>query len=347
MRFVVAGAVFTALVACTGGGSPSSSSSGGACVPGDQKACACAGGTQGVQACKADGSGYEVCGQCGGGTSSSGGISGDTACTDVATAVCTRIAACSNYWLKAAYGDHAACVARARLAFSCPGVFSLDGATATPTQFEACATALQSTTCQDLIVAKWPTACQLAGTRPNGSGCGMAMQCQSGACNTTTASQCGTCAAMPQAGDTCTTDECDGGLTCVNGVCARYGSAGDTCDANHPCNPFLTCRSGTCGTPLAGGATCDPQASQCDAYGASLFCNAQRLCQVIDVVGAGSQCGYAAGATCTAMGTCRNGLCVSAAADGAACDVTNGPQCLWPATCAQGLCHLTDPAGCN
>src|SRR5260370_27034986 len=38
---------------------------GGACVPGDQKACACLGGGQGIQVCNPSGTGYEPCSGCG------------------------------------------------------------------------------------------------------------------------------------------------------------------------------------------------------------------------------------------------------------------------------------------
>jgi hypothetical protein len=63
--------LFALVVGCS-----EDSSSGGTCVPGEQKSCPCAGSGSGAQTCNKDGTGFDACFGCGTGGSAGGGGSG-------------------------------------------------------------------------------------------------------------------------------------------------------------------------------------------------------------------------------------------------------------------------------
>jgi hypothetical protein len=288
-------------------------------------------------------------------------VTGDQACTDYATALCTKIGACSPV-LQLVYGDVATCTSR--VALTCSLTLGLPGSPSLPGPLEACSASLANVTCDDLLSGNTPAGCMVMGSETDGLACADDAQCASGRCVKPVAGGCGTCGTPPGAGASCATSACAPGLECGKSskICVARAKLGDSCNADRPCLPSLACMgvngSGTCVTPIAAGGKCDPAQKDfagCDsshAYYCSGFTN---TCQLYNFAQAGEACGLVNGATlCAKSGVCTPndagafmGTCVAAAADGTACDANVGPNCLPPAFCYQGFCRLPSPGSCK
>jgi hypothetical protein len=294
-------------------------------------------------------------------------LTADQACSDVAASRCSKLSSCSATDLERRWGDFATCSTREKLA--CMQSLAAHATAATPTTTETCSTALEQSTCVAFLSGvSPPTQCfAQKGVAANGAACAFSAQCSSGFCALTADSLCGTCAAMPAAGDSCATTGCGPTLSCVKAtmLCQAPVASGGACDKTLPCGTGLSCVGSTMtamGTCMADvttvGATCDPQRKTgptCDA-GSGLACNTMtKMCVMQPDATAGMPCGLinnvetrcAAGATCETPTGQTAGTCVAPAADGAACDATNGPDCLFPAKCVAGTCQLPGSMTCG
>lgn len=268
----------------------------------------------------------------GGGNGDSGAVSADAAkaCADAADAFCNQVQTCSPFGMQATFGDVATC--KTRFALGCTQTFSFPGTSATPAGTEACAKALPSISCDDLIAGNLGGDCATKpGTVANGGACGDDAQCTSTFCARAPDSQCGTCSDVSTAGGACTNGACSAGLTCPKG-----GS--------------------TCQKPVAGqiDAACQSQAD-CDlAHGVGCNTNDNK-CLKLEISSDGS-CGAdsitpSKFTVCPANGSCDallGGSCHAAAADGASCSTGDtGPTCMSPAKCVSGKCTLPDANACH
>jgi hypothetical protein len=294
-------------------------------------------------------------------TTSGGNVTAQQACTDLAGALCDKIASCSPFGFQVLYADAATCKSRGPL--TCASGLMANGAKATPADLEACKQGYVDAKCEDLIAGNQPAPCQLQGTLAAGSACGENLQC-AGAntyCNIAANQTCGVCAARPAAGATCSqSSDCQTGLVCgmgtgqTMGACVTPGAAGAACDAPHPCQVSLRCVGGTCSPPAAAGAACDVNAQNCDSI-KGLYCTTSKVCATIPTANAGGACGVTGttftvctgGASCKLPANSLSGTCEALAADGAMCDATNGPQCTSPAVCTNGACKVPDPSACH
>ena len=294
-------------------------------------------------------------------------LTADQACSDVAASRCSKLSTCSATDLERRWGDFATCDTREKLA--CMQGLAAHATAATPTSTETCSTALEASTCDAFLSGVTPPAECLAqkGTAMLGAACAFSAQCSSGFCALASDALCGTCAAMPVAGDSCATTGCGPELSCVKAtmLCQAPVAGGGACDRTLPCGTGLSCvgstmtTMGTCMADVTSvGATCDPlrkTGPTCDA-GSGLACNTMtKQCVMQPDAAAGMPCGLisnvetrcAAGATCEVPTGATAGTCVAPAADGAACDATNGPECLFPAKCVAGTCQLPGSATCT
>ncbi len=315
-----------------------------------------------------------ICAACG--SSSSHSVDAPTltaaqACADLAHAVCSKRASCTNdFAITKNYTDEATC--ESRTAIPCVSDLGAMGNAATPAQREACAQDYGSadSTCVALFDNDPTPACTPpAGTVAMGGACGVPAQCASAYCAIPHDQLCGTCQPLPAVGASCMFDsDCGRDLACAipntatTGTCAAYVAASGAClTGKNPCQAGLSCVGEvpammTMGTCMAEVATvdgaCDGSRKTMPACAAQsgLACiptaagSAVGTCQAIMLVAASATCGQigtpvtavadcGAGGMCVKAGASRTGTCVAAAADGAACDSANGPPCLAPAKC--------------
>jgi hypothetical protein len=303
-------------------------------------------------------------------SSSSGGsadggttVSAAQAASDGASAFCARAQACAPAYVQLEWGDVATC--STRFGAQLVGTLASTGTSDTPSQIEACAKALPTISCDDLLGNSTPAPCRaMPGSLANGAVCGDDSQCSGGHCKVPSQQTCGVCTTFAAAGASCTLDgDCDNGLTCFGGTCVTPVASGGACDTtSHPCLPTLACNAGTCGTPGAAGASCDPTATDtCDNLH-GVFCDgATSKCVTAAFAQTGAPCGYVSGtlticlagpgnaeAECKGLSaTSPTGTCQAPAADGASCNATTGPFCLAPSVCVNGACQLDDPSACH
>lgn len=299
-------------------------------------------------------------------------IGADQACTDFATAQCSKLDQCIVNGSTSRYGGVAVCQARQKQ--TCLARLSAPGTGNNPTDVELCAQQLPTVACTDFDLGNVPECLAKVGTRANGEPCAFPGQCQSSNCALVAGTTCGTCTAPNTAGDSCATTSCSHGFVCVKATqqCQPRATLAGVCDADHPCGAGLSCviasgaQSGTCeaaGTSV--GTPCDPQrqsAASCDPN-LGLFCHgATNTCAAVSYTLAGGQCGFVTPIVidCTNDATCFGaqgqtpGMCAANAADGAPCDSEAGPSCLPPAQCVPasagataGNCQLPDAARCG
>ncbi len=300
------------------------------------------------------------------------GVSADQACTDFAAAQCAKLDQCVVNGTTGRYGGVSICQSRQKQ--TCLARLNAPGTGNSPTDVELCAQQLPTASCGDFDLGNVPDCMAKVGTRVNGQPCAFPGQCQSSSCAVVNGTNCGTCTAPNQAGDSCATTSCSHGFVCVKStqLCQPRGASSATCDADHPCGSGLSCviaqgaQSGTCETAGASvGTPCDPARkteASCD-QNAGLYCDGTtRSCLAVSYGVAGSQCGFVSPivVNCTNAATCFGaqgqtpGMCLANAADGAACDTQAGPSCLPPAQCVTGsptvtagTCQLPDPAVCG
>jgi len=270
--------------------------------------------------------------------------------SDIASAICNKLNACSPLLIKASFGDLATCATREAISFA--NVLAANGTGWTPAGAESCSQALANASCSDLLGGHGapPAACQPVGHLAQGAACGDDTQCQSSYCNIA-AGNCGACGAPPAAAAACMDDsQCPRGAVCsTSGACVKPAAVGATCGNTQPCQTTLVCKAGVCAARDGAGASCTLTAGStdsCDNLGGA-FCNGM-TCVIVGFAESGQPCGAVNGGltACSAGGKCTNGTCQAPPADGAACD-PNGPSCMSPAGCQNGVCIISNPGSCH
>jgi len=290
------------------------------------------------------------------------GVSADSACQAVAMARCTQRSMCSalpratdpGASLIRTYGDMTTCVSREALA--CRNGLAAPSTGNSPALVEKCVAAFPTYSCQDFFDTNPPADCVATGKLANAKACNFNGQCQSGYCQGTKNSMCGTCADPPAAGADCSTSTCWHNQRCVaqDQTCESVVSMNGACDATHPCDNGLACvgdtstTMGACqpaGTTV--GAACGGTMAGCDNT-IGLYCagaTGAKTCAAITFADDGKACGLMsdgtrvacrAGECYTATGVAGNGDMGTCKADvdaPKACDTTLGPRCLSPARC--------------
>ncbi len=306
--------------------------------------------------------------------SGSGSGSGGDACATLAAARCTQLMTCSPADLTRRFGTLTECEARDTL--GCVDALAAPGTAASPAFELACSAAVAAQSCADFDARVTPTGCAI----PAGTGsdaCSFSAQCDTAFCGLARDAVCGTCAPVPQVGDSCATTGCGQTLVCAaaTSLCQAPLAAGGACSRALPCNVGLTCVGAVAASQTPGvctaevttaGAACDAKhktGADCSAT-AGLTCDTATLtCATQPLAGAGSACGVSAGidtkcsgaATCVGAGSGSGsgsgsgtlGTCVAPAADGAPCDDVAGPTCLTPARCVGGTCTLPGAETCS
>jgi hypothetical protein len=295
-------------------------------------------------------------------TPTDGGKTVAQACSDYAYAYCSHLQMCSPTAVELRYIDIATCVSAYDAL--CTAGQSAPDTGATPASSEACVAALPNWPCADFLnTQNIPPDCQVAkGARANGAPCAVRQQCQTGYCGIVPGSACGTCAPVPQVGDSCTAQQCPPGLTCAGAgqTCVGFAQVGASCGAIQPCAAGLTCVGATAtasGICQAGvqtqGSACVFQGAGCDVFSA-LACNAQSgTCATAQLSAPGQACGQVDNqlAYCIA-GTCVRGQCVGFAPVGGACDADGSASCLDTLRCVQsadasaGVCEVVGATAC-
>lgn len=315
------------------------------------------------------------------GSSNDGGTdasSATQACTDLANAICNKLAQCDAPAVTQIWGSPAACVAAN--ASTCGASLALTNTTDTPSSAEACSAAYGSLSCTNAFDNDPPTACthQTPGPLAVGSTCGTPGQCASGVCQVDTLAGCGKCIAAVAAGAACqTTSDCQSGLVCAAtsataAVCVTPAASGGTCSTKYPIVPCaydLLCNAGTCQAPLAMGSACAPAASLCDATNGFWCSPLSTRCVAILFAATGQPCGYDKTTgdltECSGSGACQNismttglGTCTAPVGSGSMCNAVTGPFCTPPTGCelsgdagadagAMGTCTTFDPSMCH
>jgi hypothetical protein len=223
-----------------------------------------------------------------------------------------RAAACGHF-VEALYGScgpslPAAEWQRRRQAYAddCVARFTMPGNGSTPSSLEACARALEDSSCEKR--SPLPSACDLRGTFVSGVACFTFEQCASGFCAPAMASSgasCGHCTDVIASGDPCPEGGCAPGSVCVGAppdarVCKprRDVGAGQACDESaNRCTPGLHCdASGHCEPALQDGQACSNEGEPpCLSHS---FCSAEGVC----TPGAGE------GDACAGDHSCGQGL---------------------------------------
>jgi hypothetical protein len=283
---------------------------------------------------------------------------------------CAKMAECAPFFLKAAYGDQAACAERAGMA--CTEQSKSRGSGIAPASILACAAALQSATCRDVLANNVP-ACTFHGSYADGEVCGDNAQCTSGFCSHN-GNLCGLCAAKGASGAACpsgSSDECQTGLVCSGGkVCATPAPVGGACDdSTAPCLLGSFCTTAkTCALTVAAGQECP------GAYlnlGDGTICVAKstaakpELAGQIGTAGVGQPCGLSPGdgvpatlcapggvAACTPtagsatlLGIPTRGICAAPVADTGSCTATS--LCQATAQCIGGTGRIPSGRYCE
>lgn len=280
----------------------------------------------------------------------------EQACAELASAYCSKLAACAPILVQVAFGDPTRCATRMQI--ECVPNLKLPGTGQTPAGYSTCAKAFGGVACADVFSANLPASClPQPGQLTDGMPCGDDSQCKSTYCIKN--GDCGVCGQVAAEGKSCADTDCARGLDCnAQDVCVKPGAKGAACDGDRPCGTGLSCFNSVCTEELKAGQACDPLGKTtpaCDSL-TGVYCNAQtKVCTTVQLASAGQPCGIVGGAVavCTAAGRCQrpsgslSGSCLAAAADGAACDETKGPSCMGPATCKNSVCTVPNYAACK
>ena len=276
----------------------------------------------------------------------------DTACNNLATVICQKIAGCGAQALQRRYTDQPTCIARQKQ--TCTSAAEAPDTGRTVDSINACGSAYSSGNCSDILEANPPAVCQASahpGKRALGAACTFAGQCASAVCNVPRGAACGTCvAAAPAAGTTCPT-ACATLQYCnlTTSVCTAYATLGQPCDATTTaCGVGLGCvgivngNKGVCAMAATTvGAACDTST----ATGTPCAAEEGLVCETKQCVKAATATtGGACGATkptptvCLGGSRCDNalgdaGTCQGPAADGAACSTADETSCMSGADC--------------
>lgn len=167
---------------------------------------------------------------------------------------------------------------------------------------------------------------------------------------------CGFCAAVKPAGNSCTEGkECQDGV-CVEGVCSGDGLEGSECVDDDHCRGRLTCDAVTlvCTNPDSYqlGDSCVEFDGQCGVPFSGMYCNSVAVggAKCENLRGLGEDCDQNAGQLCDFFQalSCDQGdtqTCIAAVAqaDGEICDILAGTTCLGGSLClsdqgSEGVC---------
>jgi hypothetical protein len=269
----------------------------------------------------------------------------DPACMDWAIHYCNRLAFCAPVSVQIGYGDVGRCIERTKPV--CSAALRARNTGASSTSVAACAQAYDSASCDDVVVAKPPEACNVSGSLAPGSACGDDSQCAgpSGYCRIAADRNCGICAKRGPVGAACdSARDCQYGLVCFF-TCMAPVALGAPCDGmTRQCPETLVCFNYKCSSRGERGDSCDPRADSCDGDH-SLYCQPQeKVCVPYAIVEIGAPCGT--GTICKS-GSCLSATCIANAADGASCDGRAGLACEAPARCVEGRCQGPDPSACR
>jgi hypothetical protein len=289
------------------------------------------------------------------------------ACDDYATAGCKLLNLCSPSETVVRYGSEVAC--RTLLAAQCNISSSAPSSGQTTTFLEGCVQTLNESiadvgsptspwACSDFVLSQNPpVSCALpSGALANGAACAVAQQCQSAFCATPPGAACGTCAAAPQIGDACPTNQCARGLRCGGSspVCSAYAQMGMPCGNGVNCGVALSCVNLVCQPAVKSlGAPCDGvSGAGCDFYSGLACSDETNTCQTARLSPPGGPCGMVEyqPASCS-LSTCLDGACVGDALLGEPCDL-GGPSCQAETTCVTfdggttGTCRYHGATAC-
>ena len=251
-----------------------------------------------------------------------------------------------------------------RFGLLCPTLLDLPNTNLSNGYLGLCASDLAGATCDEwLNLSYTQNACDAAlrGNEPPEHTCVDDFQCQSGVCiwpsSTTGSFQCGQCARLRIAGQSCTdsSDVCDFGLACNDGTCGTPKDVGERCSDIESCAYSLICDHGHCAPPRSPGASCSSDA-QCN-YAFGEVCDADsHTCGAPHPPYDGGECFQARsteylycspGFYCNVVPSrLKPGYCEPTFADGTSCTVTAQDPCTPPATC-NGTCTLPTPATCH
>jgi hypothetical protein len=263
-----------------------------------------------------------------------------SSCTDLAQAQCKVMAQCDPIDFAAFFAnDQSTCVTQGSAA--CVASNSFNGSGATPATVEACASALNGSSCE----SGTPAACATPpGTLANGTTCASDAQCAGGECyGVSTTGGCGTCTqkSAPPTGRCDSDSDCAPSQACINTACVSLLKAGSACsNITAQCGANLACTagddgglSGTC-VPLPGAGGACSYALPCAS---GLFCSAQSTCAAPHYVALGATCASEAGDVCLG-GSCVEGTCIAFAGVGGSCASFESPECAYGLTCQNGTC---------
>jgi hypothetical protein len=209
------------------------------------------------------------------------------------------------------YGDIDTC--RMREALACQNGLSAPQTGNSPNNVEMCVVAFASFSCMDFFDNSPPQACTPTGPLATGTTCTFNGQCQSGFCNGTKDSVCGTCGPPPTTGDDCSTSTCMRGDRCLaaTSTCAAVVTSNGVCDETHPCDRELSCvgnntktmTTGTCETAgTREGVACGGTMPGCDGT-RGLYCGGPSGAKTCRLVGyAGTTAGPDGGVTASDAG---------------------------------------------
>ena len=299
-------------------------------------------------------------------------LTSDQACTALANDSCAALMKCSPSDLQRRWPDIATCEAREKLA--CTDALKAPKTANSPSHEDSCGAALSTQACPQFLSGVSPPVACIApkGTGADGSPCAFAAQCSSGFCAVPPNTLCGTCAALPNPGDSCANQGCGQNMNCVGATptCQVPVADGGACSRDQPCIEGDACvgatmtAMGTChAQATAVGAACDARLmtmANCNPADGLTCDSATSTCVTEMLAGVGQQCGLvgtvlvgcSSGASCVRPSGSQTGTCVAPAADGAACDTAAGPFCTFPAKCVTtggtaGTCELAGSMNCG
>jgi hypothetical protein len=255
----------------------------------------------------------------------------------LAAAQCAKLSECAAFGLEVTYGSENACQGRLMLLYDWEA--TLPDTAVNVANVDACTAALMALSCSAAFGPDQPQACNRPGTRSLGAPCNSRVQCASGFC-ASDGYDCGTCAAPPPAGATCTSDgSCADAMNCFDGSCLRPGQLGDTCSTTAPCGNTLACYGGQCiAAPSMVGADCDPSNGiVCDLTQGLVCAAATSTC----VDATPSDTCAAPTEYCQGQKYCDQltGSCLPRPSDSGACSPSTS-LCQYPALCVAAKCEL-------
>jgi hypothetical protein len=294
-------------------------------------------------------------------SSSGGSVSVSQACSDLSSAICTKLQSCDPFFFSVIYADTTTCANVSK--GPCADAVNANGSGANASNVEACAQGYMSATCAQLETNNPPTACQVHGSLAAGTACGSGVQCSGDSyCHIAANQVCGVCAALVGANGSCSqSSDCQRGLTChtpsgsTTGTCVSPVAQGNACMAGGPaCQTPLACVAGTCQQPVGmAGQKCDTTAQNCDLT-QGLVCGTAGTCEKIAIASPGQPCGLLSGTYTVCQGSAQcnfsmgstMGTCATTAANGATCG-SNGEGCMAGATCVNNACTVPNASSCH